>query len=139
MGTGCSKSRHKIDFKSNMEIYESWEKTDMDVEELRKALSRVRFGEEIKECKVLWFRASPKHLVPILVTREDSLEFLERKILPEARNIYEMREKGIRVTKVSLLGDFTEENFYDKINQNGVDKSIDVKSRRIPLLLRLIF
>jgi hypothetical protein len=121
-----------------MEIYESWEKTDMDIEDLRKALSLGHYGEE-SEIKILWFRASPKHLIPIPVRKEDSLEFLERKVLPEARNIYEMREKGMLVSRVSLLGNFTQENFYEKINENGVDQAIDLKYKRVPFPLRLIF
>jgi hypothetical protein len=141
MGSGCAKSENlpKVDFDENIKIYQAWEKTDEDMSHLRRSLSIVQFGEELERVKILWFRASSDCLVPLLVREEDSLEFLERRILPEARNIYETRKKGIKVVQVSLLGEFTKENFYESIDENMVFKSTDLKYRQISFLSRLIF
>lgn len=127
MGARSSKSKG-TDLRVNIKIYKEWEGTNSDVtEELRKTLCMAQYGKELERVKILWFRASPDHIIPILVREEDSLEFLERIILPEARRIY---QKGLRVHRVSLLGEFTKENFYDKIDESTVTRGTDLKGKR---------
>lgn len=129
MGNKTSKDENKFKWKKNGGIFRMWEEEGSgDVRVLKQRLCEYQFGsKDPRECKILWISVDYGKRIPLIITRQTNIKFLERRVFPHIYNNYSADEDGYIITRARILNTKNKSPGTTYFTQNNLYTSIDEK------------